>query len=81
MEAVRKKRIKRVGQQITIDLPKEFKAEEVDVIILPSREDEEKELSENELAEWRRSLIEEFSKFNVDLSNFKFNRDELYDRP
>jgi hypothetical protein len=33
------------------------------------------------LAEWRKSLVEEFSIFNVDLSNFKFNRDELYDRP
>lgn len=81
MEAVRKKRIKRTGQQITIDLPKEFKAEEVDVIILPSSEDDEKKMSEAELAEWRKDLIEFYSKFNVDLSNFKFNRDELYDRP
>jgi hypothetical protein len=79
MEAIRKK-VKRMGQQVTIDLPDDFKAEEMDVIILPSNEEENKTESIN-LVEWRKSLVEEFSKFNVDLSNFKFNRDELYDRP
>jgi hypothetical protein len=81
MEAIRKKRVRRTGRQITVDLPDDFKAEEVDVIILPSTEEDEKAISKTELAEWRKSLVEEFSKFNVDLSNFKFNRDELYDRP
>jgi hypothetical protein len=81
MEAVRKKRVRRTGRQVTVELPDDFKAEEVDVIILPSTEEDEKAISKTELAEWRKSLVEEFSKFNVDLSNFKFNRDELYDRP
>jgi hypothetical protein len=81
MEAVRKKRVRRTGRQVTVDLPDDFKAEEVDVIILPSTEEDEKAISKTELAEWRKSLVEEFSIFNVDLSNFKFNRDELYDRP
>ncbi|MCA4896806.1 MAG: hypothetical protein ING84_17530 [Cytophagales bacterium] len=80
MEAVRKKRVRRTGRQVTVELPDDFKAEEVDVIILPSTEEDEKAISKTELAEWRKSLVEEFSKFNVDLSNFKFNRDELYDR-
>ncbi len=81
MEAIRKKRVRRTGRQVTVDLPDDFKAEEVDVIILPSTEEDEKAISKTELAEWRKSLVEEFSIFNVDLSNFKFNRDELYDRP
>jgi hypothetical protein len=81
MEAIRKKRVRRTGRQVTVELPDDFKAEEVDVIILPSTEEDEKAISKTELAEWRKSLVEEFSIFNVDLSNFKFNRDELYDRP
>jgi hypothetical protein len=79
MEAIRKK-VKRTGRQITVELPDDFRAEEMDVIILPSNEDEKK-IGVTDLVEWRKSLVEEFSKFNVDLSNFKFNRDELYDRP
>lgn len=81
MEAVRKKRVRRTGRQVTVELPDDFKAEEVDVIILPSTEEDEQTIGKTELAEWRKSLVEEFSKFNVDLSDFKFNRDELYDRP
>ena len=81
MEAIRKKRVRRTGRHVTVELPDDFKAEEVDVIILPSTEEDEKAISKTELAEWRKSLVEEFSIFNVDLSNFKFNRDELYDRP
>jgi hypothetical protein len=81
MEAVRKKRVRRPGRQVTIELPDDFKAEEVDVIILPSTEEDEQAIGKTELAECRKSFVEEFSKFNVDLSNFKFNRDELYDRP
>jgi len=81
MEAIRKKRVRRTGRQVTVELPDDFKAEEVDVIILPSTEEEEQKIGKTELAEWRKSLVEEFSKFNVDLSDFKFNRDELYDRP
>lgn len=81
MEAIRKKRVRRTGRQVTVELPDDFKAEEVDVIILPSTEEDEQTIGKTELAEWRKSLVEEFSKFNVDLSDFKFNRDELYDRP
>lgn len=81
MEAVRKKKVRRTGRQVTVELPDDFKAEEVDVIILPSTEEDEQTIGKTELAEWRKSLVEEFSKFNVDLSDFKFNRDELYDRP
>ncbi len=81
MEAVRKKRVRRTGRQVTVELPDDFKAEEVDVIILPSTEEDEQTIGKTELAEWRKSLVEEFSKFDVDLSDFKFNRDELYDRP
>jgi hypothetical protein len=60
MEAVRKKRVRRTGRQVTVDLPDDFKAEEVDVIILPSTEEDEKAISKTELAEWRKSLVEEF---------------------
>lgn len=81
MEAIRRQKVRRTGRQVTVELPDDFKAEEMEVIILPSTEEEEKKLSAIDLKEWRRSLIEEFSKFNVDLTNFKFNRDELYDRP
>ena len=81
MEAIRRQKVKRTGRQVTVELPDDFKAEEMEVIILPSTEEEEKKLSAIDLKEWRRSLIEEFSKFNVNLTNFKFNRDELYDRP
>jgi hypothetical protein len=81
MEAIRKKRVRRTGRHVTVELPDDFKAEEVDVIILPSTEEDEQTIGKTELAEWRKSLVEEFSKFNVDLSDFKFNRDELYDRP
>ena len=81
MEALRMKKVKRTGRQVTVDLPDNFKAEEVDVIVLPSVDDDEKIMTDSELTEWRKNLISEFSKFNIDLSNFKFNRDELYDRP
>jgi ribonucleotide reductase beta subunit family protein with ferritin-like domain len=73
------KKIKVINRQITIDLPEEFKAEEVNIIVTFSKE--EKKYSDSELAKWRKELIKEYSHFNVDLSNYKFNRDELYDRP
>ena len=80
MEAIRKERVKIIGRQITIVLPADFKAEEVDVIVLPSKvENEDSEIS-IDLIEWRKKLKEEFSRFNVDLSNLKYSRDELYER-
>jgi RNase P protein component len=81
MEAIRRKKVKRIGRQVTVDLPDDFKAEEVDVIILPSKEENDSPESPIDIEEWRKSLKEEFSKFNVDLSNLKYTRDELYDRP
>jgi hypothetical protein len=78
MEAIRKKNVKRIGKHVTVELPDSFKAKEVDVIILPSTEENENLV---DIESWRKSLHDEFSKFNVDLSNYKFNRDELYDRP
>jgi hypothetical protein len=82
MEAIRKKKIRRKGRQVIIDLPDDFKAEEVDAILWPS-EGEDETNKKIELAKWRKEMEEFYSnsKFNVDLSSFKFNRDELYDRP
>lgn len=82
MQAIRKEKVKRIGRQITIELPDDFKAEEVDLIIWPST-DEPEEIARDpiKLDKWREELKQFYSTFNVDLSNFKFNRDELYDRP
>ena len=81
MEVIRKK-IKRNGRnKITIELPEDFKAENLEVIIRPDLEEkssEEKKEHENEML--REKIRKYYSKFNVDLSNFKFNIDELYDR-
>lgn len=81
METIIKK-IKRNGRNnITIELPDEFKAENLEVIIKSDSEEikpiEEKEKADENL---RSELREFYSTFNVDLTNFKFNRDELYDR-
>jgi len=82
MDAIRKKRIKRTGKQVIVDLPENFKAEEVDLILWPSTEENEnKKNNETDLVEWKKDMEQFYSKFNVDLSGFKFNRDELYDRP
>ena len=82
MEAIQKKKIKRTGKQVIIDLPDDFKAEEVDAILWPSSgEDTESKFTPSEIEAWRKDLKEFYSQFNIDLSQFKFNRDELYDRP
>ncbi len=39
MEAIKKTRVKRVGNKITLILPDTFSAEEVDVLIWPSNEE------------------------------------------
>ena len=80
MEAIRKERVKIIGRQITIDLPADFKAEEVDLIIWPSTDESQADMVEIKLNKWREGLKEFYSTYNVDLSQFKFNRDELYDR-
>ncbi len=83
MEAIRRKKVKRIGRQITIDLPDDFKANEVDLIIWPSADDEsdKKVLDATSLNKWRDELDQFYSTYHVNLSQFKFNRDELYDRP
>lgn len=82
MEAIRRRKIKREGRKLVIELPEDFTAREVDLILWPSTEENEsKKNKETELAEWKKDMEQFYSKFNVDLSGFKFNRDELYDRP
>lgn len=81
MEAIRKRKVKRSGKHVTIELPDNFKAEEMDIIVLPSKEENDPISNTIDVEGWRKSLKEEFSKFNVDLSNLKYTRDELYDRP
>lgn len=80
MEAIRKRRVKNSNQTITVNLPKDFNPKEVDVIILPS-EEESVQAKGVDIDEWRKEIADFYSNFNVDLSNYKFNRDELYDRP
>ncbi len=79
METIRKK-IKRNGRnKITIELPEDFKAENLEVII----KDDDKEES-NKNSERKKSLAEEaleyYKDFRVDLSNFKFDRDDANER-
>jgi len=78
MNAIRKT-IKREGNILKIILPDDFKAEEFDVIVLPK---EEPLLANKEfdLDEYRKSIVDFYANYNADLTNFKFNRDELYDR-
>jgi hypothetical protein len=80
MEAIRKRRVKNSNQTITVNLPKYFNPKEVDVIILPS-EEESVQAKGIDIDEWRKEIADFYSNFNVGLSNYKFNRDELYDRP
>jgi len=81
METIIKK-IKRNGRnKITIELPEDFKADNIEVII-KSDSDEIHPLVEKEKdnEKFRSELRVFYSKFNVDLRKYKFNRDELYDR-
>lgn len=80
MEAIRKKKVKRIGKQIIVDLPEDFKAEEVDLILWASQEETETNQKDKSIDTWRTDLKAYYSKFNVNLSDFKFNRDDLYDR-
>jgi hypothetical protein len=59
--------------------PEGFNFKEVDMIVRPSEDVEQS--NKVDVEEWRKELSEFFAKFNVDLTNYKFNRDELYDRP
>ena len=80
MEAIRQRRIKRDGKKVVIELPDDFTAQEVDVILWASAEETSK-VEEKPLDEWRKHMDDFYSNYNVDLTDFKFNRDELYDRP
>ncbi len=80
MEAIRKNRIKTHNRKVTIDLPENFNAEEVDMIIWASEKTSDFQQNETDSDTWRKDLKDFYSGFQVDLSNFKFNRDELYDR-
>jgi len=76
------RKIKRNGRnKITIELPDDFKGENLEIII---KSDLEKILpeAENQKADdnLRSELRKFYADFKVDLSKFKFNRDELYDR-
>jgi hypothetical protein len=80
MEAIRKSKIKTHNHKVVVDLPEDFNATEVDVIIWPSEKGAEQPI-ETDVEKWRKDLKDFYATFNADLSNFKFNRDELYDRP
>jgi hypothetical protein len=80
MEAIRKNRIKTHNRKVTIDLPENFNAEEVDMIIWASEKPADNQQSEVDNNKWRKDIRDFYAGFQVDLSNFKFNRDELYDR-
>jgi hypothetical protein len=78
MNAIRKT-IKREGNELRIVLPDDFKAEEFDVIVLP-KEEPVTAKEEFNIDEYRKSIIDFYANYQADLTNFKFNRDELYDR-
>lgn len=81
MEAIRKK-IKRNGSDtITFKLPDNFKAENLELIILPDDE-EVMSKSENEESDehYKQRMKHFYDKFSFDIKNLKLDRDELYDR-
>jgi hypothetical protein len=80
MEAIRRSKIKTHNHKIEVDLPMHFNAKEVELIIWPSESTSDQQ-SVTDLEKWRKELRDFYSGYSVDLSNFKFNRDELYDRP
>ncbi len=76
-----KKTVKAEGNELKIVLPDEFKDQEVDIeVTLHKVEKDEPEKKEFDLEEYRQSIRDYWKDFRVDLSNYKFNRDELYDR-
>ncbi len=64
---------------INITLPDEFKSRKLEVIILPVTDDVETK-KEIDLEAYHQSIMDYYSKFHVDFTGYKFNRDELYDR-
>jgi hypothetical protein len=80
MEAIRRSKVKTHNHKIEVDLPLNFNASEVELIIWPSKSSSDQQ-SESDVENWRKDIRDFYSHYKVDLSNFKFNRDELYDRP
>lgn len=58
---------------ITIDLPQEYRDQEVEILVLPLK----KELKEKTA---RSSSFNSFDEISIDTRNFKFNREELHER-
>lgn len=56
---------------VTVEIPKEYLNRKLIVEIRPAEDDEERR---------RQELHDFLMQHQVDLSGFKFNRDELYDR-
>jgi len=79
MNAIRKI-MKREGNSLNVILPESFTASQVELIILPFEEKEES-TSKESVENFQQRLRNIFGEFNADISGFKFNRDELYDRP
>ena len=78
MNAIRKI-MKRDGNRLDVELPEDFKAESVELIILPIDEQQVIENAQTD-EQFRIEMMEFYSKYNADLSNYKFNRDDVYDR-
>ena len=73
--------VKTEGNELHLVLPDEFKDKEVDIEVSLHKVDEEvAPIKEFDLEEYRQAIRDRWSKFSVDMSNFKFNRDELYER-
>ncbi len=74
------RKIKRNGRnKITIELPDDFIAENIEVIIKADEKDELKNNS-NKGKKLAEEAFDYYKDFRVDLSNYKFDRDELHDR-
>jgi hypothetical protein len=69
MSIMVKKEIHVENKLLEIEVPEDFLGKDVEVII-----------KEKEVKDENRRLDEFFSRFNYDLSNLGFNRDELHER-
>jgi hypothetical protein len=78
MNAIRKT-ITTQGNELRMLLPDEFKNKKVDVVVTSVDEDSvsEKQKKDEALRERLRTF---YADFQVDAGDYKFNRDELYDR-
>ncbi|MCY7410476.1 MAG: hypothetical protein LH473_09395, partial [Chitinophagales bacterium] len=65
---------------ITVELPKTFLGNEVDVIVMASEKPSDFNAGEEEILRWKNDLIKFCEQYSIDISKQPFNRDELYDR-